>query len=74
MVIPGDEGDLKLGNIKDKSLRELYMFGKILELRKLNMEGKLYELSPCRACDTYKTVPNVWIKNPFYPLLGKKWV
>lgn len=74
MVFPGNEGDLKLGNVKDRSLRELYMQGKILELRKLNIEGKLYDLSPCKICDAYKTVPNVWLRNPFYPLFGKKWI
>lgn len=74
MVIPGDEGDLKLGNIKEKTLKELYMAGKILELRKLNAEGKVYKLSPCRTCDAYKTVSNVWIKNPFHPHIGRKWI
>jgi MoaA/NifB/PqqE/SkfB family radical SAM enzyme len=74
MVSPGDEGDLFLGSVKEKSLKELYMEGRILELRKMNLEGTLYKLSPCNKCDSYKTVPNVWIKNPLYPYFGKQWL
>jgi MoaA/NifB/PqqE/SkfB family radical SAM enzyme len=74
MVLPDEQGDLSLGNVRDESLRELYMEGRIVELRKMNLEGSLYKLYPCKNCNTYKTVPNVCIKNPLYPLLGRKWI
>jgi MoaA/NifB/PqqE/SkfB family radical SAM enzyme len=74
MVFPDDQGDLALGNIKEKSLKQLYMEGRIKELRRLNIEGRLYDLSPCSNCDAYKTVPNVWIRNPLYPVMKRKWL
>lgn len=73
MVFPAQQEALKLGNIKDKSLQELYLSGRIKELQKLNQQGKLYTLAPCKDCDAFLTVPNIWIKNPFYRLFGKKY-
>ncbi len=73
MLFPGQEGDLSLGNVKSHSLEEIYFRGKILALRKENMRNALANLEPCKYCDAYKTVPNMWIKNPLAFLGGRKW-
>jgi wyosine [tRNA(Phe)-imidazoG37] synthetase (radical SAM superfamily) len=74
MVFPAQQGDLKLGNIKNKSLSELYLSGRIKKLQKMNQKGLLYALTPCKDCDAFLTVPNIWIRNPLYKLCGKKYV
>ena len=74
MVFPGNESDLELGNVRNKSIEDLYTKGKIVNLRRMNMQGDLYKLNPCKFCDAYKTIPNIWIKNPFRDLFGSRWI
>lgn len=73
MVFPEEQGDLALGNVENKSVKELYLSGKAQELRKADMNGKLGEYKPCDTCNAWKTVPNIWIKNPLHRLVGPKW-
>lgn len=67
MVLPAEAGNLVLGNVKEKGLKEIYTEGKIRNLRKLNLEGKLYnEITPCAKCNSWKVPPNVWLRNPLH--------
>jgi MoaA/NifB/PqqE/SkfB family radical SAM enzyme len=74
MVLPEDPGELHLGNLRDISLREIFMGTRMAELRRKNFNGELYDLRPCDRCDAYKTVPNVWFRNPIHSLIGNKWL
>ncbi|MBN9594166.1 MAG: radical SAM protein [Afipia sp.] len=73
MVYPEEQGDLQLGSLKDHSFVELYQHGKIEELRAMDLEGRLGEVKPCDTCDAWKTVPNIWWRNPLFGLIGPKW-
>ncbi|MDR1910743.1 MAG: radical SAM protein [Helicobacteraceae bacterium] len=66
-------GDLKLGNIADQSLEEIYYGQKSKELWRKNLNCELYRLSPCKECSGWSWHANVWWRNPFYPLFGTKW-
>ena len=68
MVAPDEQGDLALGNILDCSFEELYLSGKILKLRRENLNGNLRRYSPCNKCNAWKTVPNIWVVQPLAPL------
>ena len=74
MVYPDDQGDLALGNIRDKSFKNLYLEGRAVELRQIDLQGRLGSIKPCDTCDAWKTVPNIWWKNPFYRWFGSKWL
>jgi pyruvate-formate lyase-activating enzyme len=76
MVFPYDRGnELILGNVgKEGSLRHLYLEGKIIEMKKNNMNCDYRTMPLCRICDAYRTVPNIYLRNPFYPRLGNKWL
>lgn len=73
MVFPEEQGDLALGNLQDKSFAELYGAGKLRELQRIDLNGRLDELVPCKTCDAWKTVPNIWWRNPFHRWFGPKW-
>jgi hypothetical protein len=73
MVFPEDAGDLVLGNVRESSLRELFMQGHIVELRRMNFAEGLGSLRPCKDCDAYLTAPNMWVRNPLYPLFRRMW-
>lgn len=72
MVYPDEQGDLALGNVRDAPLERIYNEGRIKELQLLDMQGKLGTLTPCNTCEAYKTVPNIWLKNPLHKLVGQK--
>lgn len=74
MVYPDEQGDLELGNIRDHSFSELYLSGKVVKLRKDDLQGQLGVYSPCNTCDAWKTVPNIWWKNPLHRWIGSKWL
>ncbi len=42
---------MKLGNIKEKSLKEIWNSDKLKKLRKLHLEGKFYQIPTCKECD-----------------------
>jgi organic radical activating enzyme len=73
-VSADNQGDLKLGNIAGQTLHELYWQGKAKELRRKNLNGELYKLSPCNQCYAWQERPNVWLRNPLHPLVGTKWI
>jgi molybdenum cofactor biosynthesis enzyme MoaA len=73
MVYPDDQGDLALGNIRDHAFHELYLSGKVVELRRKDLNGKLGKYSPCNRCNAWKTVPNIWWRNPLHRWIGPKW-
>jgi len=73
MVAPDEQGDLALGNILDCSFEELYLSGKILKLRRENLNGNLRRYSPCNKCNAWKTVPNIWWYNPLHRWIGTRW-
>ena len=74
MVYPDEQGDLELGNIRDKTFKELYLEGRAAQLRQIDMRGHLGSIKPCDTCDAWKTVPNIWWKNPLYKWFGPKWM
>ncbi|KAF0119211.1 MAG: Fe-S oxidoreductase containing radical SAM domain [Rhodospirillaceae bacterium] len=74
MALPEDPGDLLLGNVRDQSIAEMFMGKRMAELRILNFEGKLSELSPCEKCDAHRSMPNVWIYNPLHRFFGPQWI
>jgi len=75
MVFPFNErNELMLGNIRiSNSLRQLYFEGRIAQMRKDNMDCNHDRMPTCRMCDAYRTVPNIYIRNPLHPLVGNKW-
>jgi radical SAM protein with 4Fe4S-binding SPASM domain len=73
-VLPEGNGDLILGNVKDKSLKEMFTQGKILELRRMDLEGRMSELKPCATCDSWQIAPNAFFRNPLYPLSKRLWL
>jgi MoaA/NifB/PqqE/SkfB family radical SAM enzyme len=75
MVFPyKGSNELVLGNVKEKSLKELYFKGKIMLLRKDNMNCNYKNMPTCNVCNAYRTIPNIFIKNPLYPWIGRKWL
>ena len=74
MVLSYENDDLVLGNVKDKTIKELYMKGKIVELRKKDLEGRITEIKPCSVCDAWQITPNAWFKYPFYGVSKRKWI
>jgi len=73
MVVSEDKGDLGLGNIHDLPLMEIMEGDKIKDLHRMNFNEGLGSVSPCNQCDAYLSVPNIWIKNPLYPIIGSQW-
>jgi radical SAM protein with 4Fe4S-binding SPASM domain len=73
-ILPESAGDLVLGNIQDKSFKELYTEGKIEYLRSLDLDGRVNELEPCKNCDSWQISPNAWFKNPLHRLGKRLWV
>ena len=74
MVYPDTQGDLEIGNLRDKTFKELYTQGKIKQLQKLDKNGELSKVKPCDTCDAWKTVPNIWWRNPLNRWVGPKWL
>lgn len=74
MVLPADSGDLLLGNIRDMSIREMFMGTRFAKLRQMNVTDGLQSLRPCNQCNAYLSVPNVWFRNPFHRFLGPRWL
>jgi organic radical activating enzyme len=71
---PFEVGDMALGNVKEITINDLYSGGIIREIRKANLEGNLQqEFNLCSKCDSWKTVPNIWIKNPLHKIIGRMW-
>jgi radical SAM protein with 4Fe4S-binding SPASM domain len=68
----GNFGDLEIGNVEN-SLHNLFNSDKARELWRKNMNGELHKLAPCNTCNAWKARPNIWWRNPFYPLFGTKW-
>ena len=75
MVFPFEVGDLILGNLKENTIEELYTGRRILALRRLNVEGRLYdEVTACSECDARKVVPNIWFKNRLSRFTKRIWL
>lgn len=74
MVLPEDPGDLLLGNIRDMSIREIFMGARIAKLRQINITDGLQSVHPCDRCDAYLSIPNVWVRNPLHRFLGPQWI
>ena len=74
MVFPEAQGDLELGNLGTSAYEDLYGGQQLKDLRRLDLDGRLGELSPCNSCDAWKTVPNIWWRNPFHGVVGPKWL
>jgi len=74
MVYPDTQGGLDIGNLNDKTFKELYGKGKIKHLQKLDKNGELSKVEPCDTCDAWKTVPNIWWRNPLNRWVGPKWM
>lgn len=45
------DANMKLGNVKEKSLKEMWTGSKLNELRKIHFKGKFFEIPTCRNCD-----------------------
>ncbi len=60
-----DAGNLSLGNVKEKSIEELFTKNKVAGLRKIDMAGRLGKIHPCDICDSWAVHPNAWFKCPF---------
>lgn len=73
MVLPAEKGDLNLGNVKVSSFQDLFQKGRILDLRRKNLNEGLGSVSPCNKCDAYLAKPNVWFRNPLHRFVGKQW-
>jgi sulfatase maturation enzyme AslB (radical SAM superfamily) len=75
MVFPLDQGnEMVLGKMTEKSLEELYSSDHIRELRAKNMDCDYATMPTCRACNAYRTAPNVFVRNPFHRWFGKRWL
>jgi hypothetical protein len=73
---PGMQGDLALGNITNCSpeqLDKIYYGQKAKELWRKNLNCEIYKLSACKECLGWSWYPNIWRRNPFYPIFGAKW-
>ena len=68
--------DLLLGNIKEKSLKDLYFStnSKIYSIRRKHLNGLSHELPTCLKCDNYNRIPNGWFRNRIFPFLERKWL
>jgi uncharacterized Fe-S cluster-containing radical SAM superfamily protein len=64
---------LQLDSVKNHKLDAVYCHGKGKILWRKNMTCELYDLTPCNTCGSWKSHPNIWWRNPFYPLFGTKW-
>lgn len=73
MVFPDEQGDLALGSLRTSSYDQLYSGQKIKELRALDLSGRLGAVKPCNSCNAWKTVPNIWWRNPLHGVIGPKW-
>ncbi len=47
------EGEMRLGNARDSSLRELWTGEKLARYRRLHAEGRIDEIRACRGCDAF---------------------
>jgi MoaA/NifB/PqqE/SkfB family radical SAM enzyme len=74
MVSPAEQGDLYLGNIADEAIWDLYESDRAKELWRKNLNCEIYKMNPCDKCNSWQAYPNIWQRNPFYPLFGTKWV
>jgi len=76
MVFPYNSAsnELILGNIRDNSLEQLGHGAKATCLRLNNMNCEYEKMPTCNKCDAYWTAPNIYIRNPFYPLVGTRWL
>lgn len=76
MVFPCDEGnELVLGRIEsEESLKRLYFEGKIMQMRKLNLNCDYEQMPTCKRCDAYQSVPNIFLRNPLHRIAGTKWL
>jgi MoaA/NifB/PqqE/SkfB family radical SAM enzyme len=69
----GVTDNLSLGNTNQESLSHLYFGDKATKLRRQNLNCAIYELIPCNTCSYWRSFPNIWWRNPLYPLFGTKW-
>jgi len=45
------DANMKLGNIKGQTIKEIWEGEKLKEIRKLHLKGKFYQIPTCRNCD-----------------------
>ena len=50
-------GDKPLGNVKEKSLREIWNGPEVVEMRRLHAEGRYKEIDICRNCTVFQVRP-----------------
>jgi hypothetical protein len=75
MIMPKDDDDnLILGNLKQTPLSDLYSKGRIVQMRRDNLNCDYEQIPTCKKCDAYRSVPNVFVRNPLYPMIGTKWL
>jgi MoaA/NifB/PqqE/SkfB family radical SAM enzyme len=55
-----DAKDRTVGNINEKSLREIWREPAFLAFRKAHLEQKLDEYPLCQTCDGWAAYTNVW--------------
>jgi radical SAM protein with 4Fe4S-binding SPASM domain len=52
-----------LGNLKDKTLHEIWTGEKIKKYRELHLQGKYDQISLCRDCDVWSLYSDLFFKN-----------
>lgn len=59
----GPKSDICLGNIFEKDLKQLFSKeSRVAELRKLQLQGKYSQINACNNCNSWKVMPNIFIK------------
>lgn len=67
-------GALILGNVFLQSIKEILNGQARNQLKLINQRGEIHKISLCANCDAWKSAPDIWFKNPFFPWLGKRWI
>ena len=62
-----ENSDILLGNVQEKSLKEIYSEKRIKDIQKKHLKGQWNEISDCINCDFWSFNENIWFK------IGNRW-
>ena len=68
------KSELFLGNIRDISIKDAYLSGRVRRFRKIHIMGLFDSLPTCLSCPSWSRFPNYWLHNRLLPFLKIKWL
>ncbi len=69
-----EKSELLLGNVRNTSLREAYLSGRVHDIRKTHLRGAFDSLPTCLSCPSWSRFPNYWMYNHLFPFLRRMWL